>query len=197
MGSGICRCATVRKNTGPSGMPQVTLRILRPHPLRCWPIAETPAVSQSWKVMFTYCSHYWLWLCSGLLKGRLNMKGPFLSAAAAVLILAVSPVEAPHAPVRVPDSNAQATGGLNRQRFPMGQTGKASETTGAKQNCRTEGGQGESSPPCLRHSRPDREAEEATRKIEKTGDEGKKEAKSLKLRRPDSRERVSGALGPT
>lgn len=61
------------------------------------------------------------------------MKGPFLSAAAAVVILAVSPVEAAHAPVRVPDSNAQATAGLDHQSFQMAQTGKASETTEAKQ----------------------------------------------------------------
>lgn len=62
------------------------------------------------------------------------MKGPFLSVAAAVVILAVSPVEAAHAPVRLPDSNAQDTAGLDHQSVQMvAQTGKASETTEAKQ----------------------------------------------------------------
>lgn len=61
------------------------------------------------------------------------MKRPFLSAATAVVILAVSPVEAAHAAARVPDSNAQATAGPNRQNFQVARTGKASVTAEPKQ----------------------------------------------------------------
>ena len=61
------------------------------------------------------------------------MKGPFLSAAIAVVILAISPVNGAHSATQVQEPGVQTTADSNRQSLQPGQAGKSAEGAEPKQ----------------------------------------------------------------
>lgn len=62
------------------------------------------------------------------------MKSPFLSAAIAVLLLVISPINAGHSAARVQDPVAQTAADTNRQSLQSGQAGKSAEAAEPKQS---------------------------------------------------------------
>lgn len=139
------------------------------------------------------------------------MKGAVLGAKVTAMIPALFSGPAPPMPKRecrnrIPRSTADP----NRQRHQPAQSGKPIEVGEPKQGKSAEPSSAKAK--ALRRSyaigariqqhkaeieTAVAQSQKATRQIETTADQSKKETGRAKLARPDSRERVSGALSPT